>query len=112
MYDLLMYIVAYATQSTTSSLPVNWQQQSKKPVDYDRSLQVPSTAIPVITKTVSSLASELACSKPSLKQMQTLEMAAAKWSGDSQASRRCSSEEIEQKKQEAVRKRRALRLNM
>jgi len=107
-----MCIVACATQSTTSSLPDNWQQQSEKHVNYDQSLQVPSTAIPVVTKGVSFSAPKLACSKPNLKQMQTSDLATTKRSGDSQARRQCSAEEIEQKKQEAVRKRRALRLNM
>jgi len=110
----LICTAACATQNTTSSLPVNLEQQSKKPVDYDRAVPVPSVAKPVITKVFPSSAPKLACSKLSLKQTRchTSDTATAKWSGVGHARRQCSAEEIEQKKQEALRKRRALRLNV
>jgi len=107
-----LFIVAYATQNTTSSFSVNLEQQNKNPIHCNQSVPVPSTAVPVFTKGVSSSAPKLACSKLSLKQTRTSDMATHKWSGDSRARHQCSAEEIELKKQEALRKRQALRLSV
>lgn len=105
-------LAAYATQSATSSLPISWQQQNSKPVNRDQSVPVPSTAIPVTTKAISSLPLKLAGSKLSLKQPVTSNTASAEQSSDRRSGRCCSAEEIEQKKQNALRKRRASRLKM
>jgi len=80
--------VACATQSTTSSLPVNLEQLNEKPANY--------------------------YSGPSLKQTCMSDVEAVKQSDSSCTSRQYSAEEIERKKQEALRRRqgRALTLKM
>ena len=78
----------------------------------DRSAPVPPSAKPVISQGVSSSAPKLISSKRSLTHIPTNDTAAGKWSGDSHSRRRCSAEEIEQKKQDAQRRRRALAQKM
>ena len=105
-------VVACATQNTTSSLPIKLQQHNKKPTDCERSATASSSVVPVISKGVSSSAPKLICSEVRSKQVRTSSAASAKWCGDRRPVRQCSAEEIERKKQEALKRRRALALKM
>jgi len=94
--------VAFATQNTTSSLPANLEHHSKNPASRDQ-------PITIISKGVSSSAPKPTFSKLGVKQTDSSGAATAKQSG---ARRQCSVEEIERKKQEAMRRRRSLPFKM
>lgn len=78
-------------------------------MNYDLSVPLPSSAIPlpVISKPVSSSAPKL-----KLKETGTSDTATVRCPSANRPKRQCSAEEIEQKKQEALRRRQTLKLKM